>query len=98
MWMQAGFCLVVLIYSISSLIIGQVYPSERPYSPSVNYNLITFIIGLWFPSPVYALLTDSSDNRRGDSHTTTNVFKEENPQSLTNLRDLPNSNQHEEKL
>jgi len=98
MWMQAGFCLVVLIYAIASLIIGQVYAGERPFNPSVKYNLITFIIGLWFPSPVYALLTDSSDNRRGDSHDTTHVYPEENQQSLTNLRDLPNVNQHEEKL
>lgn len=90
---QAAFCTIVLCFAIASLLLGQVKNDDN--GKTLNYNLITFIIGLWFPSPVYTLLVDSR-TKEEDNHSESNVSiclnedgTECDESGLTTLRDLP---------
>ena len=89
---QASFSALVLLYACGSLLLGQLNPSDRTQNESVNYNLITFVVSLWFPSPIFMLLT-GEDKRREDSHDDITYNQSPvsytDPRSLTSLRDEP---------
>lgn len=78
-FIQASFSALVLFYAFGSLLLGQVNPKYHQDNASVKYNLITFIISFWFPSPIFMLLTGEENESE----------EEDNQQSFTSLRDVP---------
>lgn len=87
LYIQLGFSLAVLLFAISSLLINQIYGTgDDSFDKSTSYNLITFVLSAWFPSPLFQfLMNEGEDSHREDSHdtTTNHVYP------VSSLRDLP---------
>ena len=57
----------ILLFACGSLLIGQLHPKDKkPLESGVYYNLITFIVGFWFPSPIHALLVEQGGHAKSD--------------------------------